>query len=219
MKIRDRAKPKLPPVEPGTYMAVLVYSVDIGEQLCEYKDKAKSYNNQVMLTFELVGETIEVDGKQEPRTLSRTFNIAASKKSGLRKFLEAWRGRQYSDEEFMELDINGFVGAGCQLQVVLNESGEYANVAAMLQLPKGMPAPQHTLPLVGYDMEPWSDEAFATLPEWIQERIKKSTQYQQLHTPTDKIDFPETTSNPNSTGHPPDIAQATSTANKGVNPI
>lgn len=189
MKVKNRAKPKLPPVEPGVYIAVCVYSIDLGEQLCEYKDKGKSYNNQVQLVFELTGETIEIDGKQEPRTLSRTFNFAQSKNSGLRKFIQSWLGKTFSDEAFAEFDTNDLVGMPAQLSVILNESGEYANIDTIMQLPKGMPAPKATLPLIRFDMEPWDDAVFSLLPDWAQEKVKKSTQYQKLHVPTDTVDI------------------------------
>ena len=187
MKIKDRAKPSLPPVPGGTYMAVCVYSIDIGEQLCEFKDKGKSYNNQVMLGFELAGVTIEIDGKQEPRTLGRTFNVAKSKNAALRKFVSAWNAKEYSDEEFMEMDTNELVGKPAMLNVVLNESGEYSNIESVMQVPVGFPAPQATLPLIRFDMEPWDQKAFEALPEWAQERIKKSTQYQKEHAPAETV--------------------------------
>lgn len=188
MKVKNRAKPKLPPVEPGVYIAVCVHSIDLGEQLCEYEDKSKSYNNQVQLVFELVGETIEIDGKQEPRTLSRTLNFTRSKNGGLRKFVQSWLGKTFSDDAFAELDTNDLVGLPAQLSVILNESGEYANIDTIMQLPKGMPAPKATLPLIRFDMEPWDDAAFEQLPDWAKEKVKKSTQYQKLHVPTDSVD-------------------------------
>ncbi len=188
MKVKNRARPKLPPVEPGVYIAVCVYSIDLGEQLCEYKDKTKSYNNQVRLGFELIGETVEIDGKQEPRVLSRTLNFTQSKNGGLRKFVQSWLGKTFTDDEFRELDTNDLVGTPAQLSVVLNESGEYANIDTIMQLPRGMAAPSPASALIRYDMEPWDDDAFAALPDWAQEMIKKSTQYQKLHVPTDPVD-------------------------------
>ena len=67
--------------------------------------------------------------------------------------------------------------------MVLNESGEYANIDTIMQLPRGMAAPSPASALIRYDMEPWDDAAFAALPDWAQEMIKKSTQYQKLHVP------------------------------------
>ena len=189
MKIKDRARPALPPVEPGTYFAVCVYSIDLGEQAGKDRNGQTYYSNKVRLGFELVGETVEIDGKTEPRILGRTFPVSRAKNSGLRKFVESWRGKVFSDDEFGDFDTNNLVGVPAQIGVILNDTGEYANINTVMQLPKGFTAPKATAPLIRYDMEPWSDAAFNALPEWAQEQIKKSTQYQKAHPPKDTIDF------------------------------
>lgn len=185
MKIKDRAKPKTPPVEPGVYMAVCVGVIDLGEQ---YSEKYKNYSNKVKFVWELAGETIEVDGEQKPRQLSKEFTISTSKKGNLRGFLASWNGREYSDEEFGELDLFDQLGKPCQLQVVLNETKEYSNVANLMQLPKGMPAPEAKSEPVMWDMDNWNDAVFESLPEWVQEQIKKSTQYQKNHAPETTVE-------------------------------
>ena len=171
MKIKDRAKPALPPVAPGTYFAVCVYSIDLGEQAGKDRNGQTYYSNKVRLGFELVGETVEIDGKTEPRILGRTFPVSRAKNSGLRKFVESWRGKVFSDDEFGDFDTNNLVGVPAQIGVILNDTGEYANINTVMQLPKGFAAPKATAPLIRYDMEPWSDAAFNALPEWAQEQI------------------------------------------------
>lgn len=184
MKIKDRAKPKTPPVEPGVYVAVCVGVVDLGEQ---YSEKFKNYSNKVKFVWALPGETVEIDGKSEERQLSREFSVATKKTSNLRTFLESWNGRSYSDEEFGELDMFEQVGKPCQLQVVLNDTKEYSNVSNLMPLPKGMPAPTTKTAFFTWDMDNWDDAVFAALPAWTQEQIKKSTQYQKNHAPTESI--------------------------------
>ena len=191
MKIKVRAKPKAPPVEPGVYMAVCVGVVDLGEQ---YSEKFKSYSNKVKFVWALPGETIEIDGKPEERQLSKEFTISASKKGSLRGFLESWNSKNYSDEEFGEVDLFDQIGKACQLQVVLNDTGEYSNVANLMPLPKGMPAPISKTAFFTWDMDAWDDAAFEKLPAWTQEQIMKSTQYQKEHAPDTAIEVkaPET---------------------------
>lgn len=184
MKIKDRAKPKTPPVEPGVYIAICIGVVDLGEQ---YSEKFKNYANKVKFIWELVGETIEVDGEQKPRQLSKEFTFSISQKGSLRAFLGSWNGKEYGDEEFGEVDLFDQIGKACQLQVVLNETGEYANVANLMPLPRGVAAPATSTKPIRWDMESWDDAAFGELPEWIQEQIKKSTQYQKEHAPADSI--------------------------------
>lgn len=185
MKIKDRAKPKVPPVEPGVYMAVCIGFIDLGEQ---YSEMFKSYANKGMYVWELPGETIEIDGETKPRQLSKEFTISASNKSNLRKFIESWNGKSYSDDEFLEFDLFDQIGKPCQLNVKLNESKEYANVDNLMPIPKGFPSPQSDTPHIRWDMDAWNEEVFKELPEWIQDKIKKSSQYQKDHAPADTVE-------------------------------
>ena len=189
MKIKERAKPKAPPVEPGVYMAVCVGVVDLGEQ---YSEKFKSYSNKVKFVWALPSETIEIEGKTEERQLSKEFTVSMSKKGGLRAFLESWNSRTYSDDEFGDVDLFDQLGKPCQLQVVLNDTKEYSNVANLMPLPKGMPAPTTKTALFVWDMDAWDDKVFETLPAWTQEQIKKSTQYQKDHAPETTVEVKET---------------------------
>lgn len=193
MKIGKNVKPSIPPVPGGTYMAVCIYSLGIGEQLCEYKDSTK-YNNQVMIGFELIGQTVEIDGKQEPRVLGRTFNIAKSQNSGLRKFLGSWMGKALTDDEYMSFDTNTLLGKPAMLSVVLNDTGEYANIDGIMQIPAGIPEPKATITPYWFDMDDGFDQAaFEKLPEWAQEKIKKSTEYQKLYVPQEEVKIDQST--------------------------
>ena len=185
MKIKDRAKPKAPPVEPGVYMAVCIGFIDLGEQ---YSEMFKSHSNKGMYIWELPGETIEIDGEQKPRQLSKEFTISSSSKGNLRKFIESWNSKSYSDDEFLDFDLFDQIGKPCQINVVLNESKEYSNVDNIMPIPKGFPAPTTDTKQIRWDMEQWDDEVFKELPEWIQDKIKKSTQYQKDHAPNTVVE-------------------------------
>lgn len=185
MKIKDRAKPKTPPLEPGAYPAVCIGVIDLGEQ---YSEKFKNYSNKVQIVWELPTETIEVDGKQEPRQLSKEFTISASKKGNLRAFISSWNSKTYSDEEFLELDLFDQIGRACQVNVVLNETGEYANIESAIPLMKGYSVPQSNTDTIRWDMDHWDDAVFQALPEWVQGKIKKSTQYQKNHAPDTAVE-------------------------------
>lgn len=186
MKIGSRAKPAIPPVEPGTYFAVCIGSVDLGEQETTYNNKTK-YVNQVQLIFELPGELIEVDGEMQPRWLSRRFTVSSSNKSNLRKFVEAWLAKKFSDQEFPEFDTNDLVGRPAMLSVVLSEDGQYANIVSAAALPKGVPAPVAKSPFIRFDIDNWDDKTFDTMPEYLQELIQNSTQYKSAHMPVEEV--------------------------------
>ena len=185
MRIKDKAKPKLPAMEPGVYMGICMGVIDLGEQ---YSELFKKYSNKIQFVFEFPTETVEVDGKQEPRQLSKEFTISASKKASLRSFLSAWNGKNYSDEEFAEVELFDQLGKACMVNVVLSENGEYSNIESVMPLIKGMPVPESHTAHIKWDMDAWDDEVFQKLPEWVQEKIKKSTQYQKDHAPATTVE-------------------------------
>lgn len=186
MKLGSRAKPAIPPVEPGTYFAVCIGAVDLGEQETTYNNKTR-YTNQLQIIFELPSELIEIDGEEQPRQLSRRFAVSLSTKSNLRKFIETWYGKKFTDDAIREFDTRELLGKPAMLSVVLSEDGNYANIASAAALPKGMEAPKAKSELIDFDVEDWDDAAFQKLPEWLQELVKKSTQYKSDHLPEDEV--------------------------------
>jgi hypothetical protein len=50
-----------------------------------------------------------------------------------------------------------------------------------------MPAPSSTTAFFTWDMDHWDDAAFEKLPQWTQDQIKKSTQYQKEHVPQSDV--------------------------------
>lgn len=186
MKVKERARAAIPPVEPGTYFAVCIGVVDLGEQETNFNNKTR-YTNQVQIIFELPEELIEVDGEQQPRWLSRKFTVSASAKGSLRPFIEAWQGKKFSDEGFADFELFDLVGKAAMLSVVLSEDGQYANIAGAAALPKGLPAPKAKSEFITFDVEAWDQAAFERLPEYLQELIKNSSQYKREHAPEGEV--------------------------------
>lgn len=201
MIIGMRAKPAIPLVDEGTYTAICVGIYDLGEQQVEWQGKTK-YSNRVRITFELVGETVEIDGETKPRHVSREFSVAAGKNSNLRKFITAWRGKAFSDGEFLEFNMDTLLGRPAMVQIVHSEDGQYANVDGVMRLPKGMPTPTTETELHLFNIDDFTEEDFKALPDFLQEKVKNSTQYQQMHAPEDEVDFPEEEQEENPTPAP-----------------
>lgn len=193
LKIKKKSGASVPPMEAGTYPAVCIGIVDLGEQ---YSEMFKKYSDNLLIIWEIPSQTIEIDGEDKPRWLSKDFAASLHEKSGLHKMLVSWRGKAFTEKELTE-DENGFMqfsvldmlGTGCFLQVIVEEkdSGSYNRITSVISLPAGMAPPTTETPLIAFDMDAWDDEVFNSLPEWIQDRIKKSTQYQKLHVPTDPV--------------------------------
>src|SRR6185369_175718 len=64
-------------------------------------------------------------------------------KAKLRKDLEAWRGRIFTFDELAGFDLESVIDVPCLLSVVHRQGskgGKFANVGAVMKLPKGMHA-------------------------------------------------------------------------------
>lgn len=194
LRIKKKSGSSLPPMEAGTYPAVCVGVVDLGEQ---YSETFKKYSDKLLVIWEIPSQTIEIDGEQKPRWLSKDFSASLHEKSNLYQTLVSWRGKSFTEQElavdgngFMQFSVLDMLGTGCFLQVIVEErdSGTYNRITSVIALPAGMEAPATQTPLLAFDMDAWDDETFNALPEWVRNRIKKSTQYQKLHAPTDPVD-------------------------------
>ena len=172
------------PVAGGSYLAVCVYSIDLGEQLHKYADSS-NYHNDVLLGWELCGFTYAEDGEQKPYDVTATYTASMDERSKLRKTIEGWNGRKMTDAELEGFQTNDLVGRTAMLGIVINEKG-YNNINSVQPIPEymiqqGMPMPQATIPYITFDLEPWDQQAFEALPEWARKRVMKSTEYQKLY--------------------------------------
>jgi hypothetical protein len=182
-------KPTYPPMEAKPYPAVCVGIYFIGEQETHYKNRT-GFKDQIVFTFEFPTVTLEIDGEQKPRQLSRTYNYLAGEKSNLRKMLSSWIGRDVGDAGILTFDSSLYLGHSALVQVVKKDNG-YNDIASVMALPEGMPDPTTQTPLREFNVNDWDDAVFQTLPEWIQARIQRSTQYKEGHTPAEAVDFPD----------------------------
>jgi len=128
--------------------------------------------------------TIDVDGKEMPMTISKSYTVSLHEKAGLRKDLSAWRGRDFTDEEAKAFDVSKLIGAYCMVNVTTSENNgkTYSNVGGLTPLPSALknakPAPVHGHVLFNLD-EP-NMAVFATFHEKLQEVIKSSPEWKAI---------------------------------------
>lgn len=172
------------PIEEGTYFALCYGLIDVGD---EYSEKFDKCAPKFMILWELMGAgTVTVDGKEVNRTVSKRYSKSLNPKSNLRKDLRAWRGREFTDEELKRFDMCNILGAPCQIQIVnTNSNGKvYSNIAAIMNLPKGMPKPTPTEEKIYWDFEDCEieDDAWNRIPKWVQDVIRNNETYQYITT-------------------------------------
>lgn len=127
------------PIPAGTYMAVCTQIVDLGLQ--PGSAQYPSPKHKIMVRFEIPSERIQIDGKDLPAIISTRYTASMNEKAILRKHLESWRGRKFTDQEAEDFDVEKLLGVSVMLSVVHSEKGgkTYADIAALSAVPKNMP--------------------------------------------------------------------------------
>jgi hypothetical protein len=122
----------------GAHAAVCCDIIDLGVLSITYAGVTKK-QHKIWIVWQL--EELRDDGK--PHTVRKRYTLSLHEKSALRKDLESWRGRKFSEEELNGFDVELLLSAPVYLNVIHaeKEGMTYANVASMMRLPKGMQAP------------------------------------------------------------------------------
>lgn len=160
------------PIEPGVYVGIVINVIDLGIQKNEKFNKEAQ---KVLFTFELPKQTIEIDGEEKPRLISKQYTLSLHEKAKLRGDLETIRSKKFTDEEINKgFNVFEMIGNNCQLQVEHNENG-YATIVSVMALPKGAEKLELSNEPITFDIQ--HDDIPEGIPEWVQNLIKKSKEY------------------------------------------
>jgi hypothetical protein len=116
--------------------------------------------------------------------IKKSYTKSLHEKAGLRKHLESWRGKSFTEEEAKGFDIEKLLGVYCMINVTSDEHDgkTYSNVAAISPLPSALknakPAGVH--PFVVFDIDAPDMAVYATFHEKTQEYIASSTEWKAL---------------------------------------
>jgi hypothetical protein len=175
------------PVPAGNYVARCFSMVHIGTAKDTFEGREK-LSNKVRLTFELPTETKEFkEGEGEkPFTVSKEFTLSMHEKAGLRKSLESWRGKGFTEEEAKAFDITKLLGKPCMLNIIHKEKqggGVNAVISSISSMPKGLQCPDQVNPNFEFSVAEFDIQKFATLPEFLQTKIKETNEYKAMNQP------------------------------------
>jgi hypothetical protein len=125
------------PAPEGTWSAVCVDVVDLGVLEVAFGGKKKKQHK-----IRIVWQIEEVSADNKPYTAQRRYTNSLHEKASLRRDLESWRGKKFTDQELQGFDVETVLGVPCILNVIheVKEGTPYANVASIMRLPKGIPA-------------------------------------------------------------------------------
>lgn len=119
------------PAPTGVHIGVCVDVVDLGMKPTPWGDKHK---------IRVVWQIEELMDNGKPFLVSKPYTLSLNEKANLRKDLESWRGRAFTEQESDGFDMEAVIGKNCLLNVQQKVTGEntYANVTGVMPLKRGM---------------------------------------------------------------------------------
>lgn len=158
------------PLPAGSHVARCISVIGLGTQ------PATIYPStyKVMLSWEVPTETVKVEGKERPMTISKEYTLSLGKKSNLRKDLEGWRGREFTPEELQGFAVEKVLDQVCMINVIhktSNTGSTYAAITGISRTPKGLKCDERFHALTHYEIEMGKNDVYKALPEWVRKKI------------------------------------------------
>jgi hypothetical protein len=131
LTISEGGSTDFPKLEKGIYQGTCFRIVDLGTSDQTY-GKEVSKKTRLCITFEITdaidpetNETLMEDGR--PYAVSKTYTASLHEAAALRKHLESWRGKSFTDEELGGFDVTDLLGCTARIEVGHTEaSAEHA---------------------------------------------------------------------------------------------
>lgn len=132
---------KLAQAPAGVHAAVCVDEIDMGKLPNRFDPEAAP-----VPTVRLMWQIAEEDPKTgHGYIVKKDYRASLHEKSGLRKDLQAWRGREFTFDELVGFDLENIIGVSCMLNMVEktgSKGGKFTNISSIMPLMKGIPKPE-----------------------------------------------------------------------------
>jgi hypothetical protein len=151
--------------------------VDYGSQEGSYNGKPTKPKRKIAMRFELHGDTQLPDGRRCP--LARPSPCLPAPRARYEPFMEGWRGKSFTDNEFEAFDLRNMLGKPAIITVV--EDGEYRVINGCSRLLAGMQAPAQVNPSLFFSLDEYDPAVFDKLSDKVKELIQKSPEWKALN--------------------------------------
>ena len=167
--------------EEGVYTARCYKMVDVGTQTTTGQYGTKE-QRQVYIYWELLtdddDEPVFMEDGKTVFSIFNSYTLSMNQKANLRKHLDAWRGKKFTEEEAAEFDITKLLGTYCKIQITHTTSKDgqktYANVNTIMATKK---RPEGVNELIAFSIENPDAEVFESLPQWLQDKIESAPEW------------------------------------------
>ncbi len=126
----------------GQFAAVCVDTIDLGEKLEQFPGSDPKTVHKAVILFR-TGEKNDAGALID---VGVEYTVSMNEKANLRKFLEAMRGKRYTDEQAAAgVPLHKLVGHAALISIAHQQSRAgrtYAKLQAVMPLPKAMVAPE-----------------------------------------------------------------------------
>lgn len=161
------------------YTARCYRILDLGTQIGPEIFGSKK-QHKVMLSWELIGKDDpkmqEGDNKGKPFSIHQKYSVSLSERATLRRDLESWRGKPFTNSELAGFDLTNVLGQYCTIQVVHSEDGKYANIGSIMKFKGDKPEPVN--PDLVFDIDAPDMQVFETLSDSIKGQIMQAPEWQ-----------------------------------------
>lgn len=176
--------------QPGMHLARCYRIIDLGTQKSEYMGQVK-YLHKVMLGWEIHGvddngQPIRMkDGR--PFAIFKNYTLSWADKATLRKDLQSWRGRPFTEAEMQKFDLKNVLGAWCMLNVIerpgKSDGKMYTNIDGVTPVPaiykqSGLPEGVNKTEL--FNLAEPDMTMFEGFSDNLKTKIKSSPEWQKL---------------------------------------
>jgi hypothetical protein len=133
------ADSKFRPHPDGQFVAQCVDAIDLGEKVEDYPGTPEKLAHKCALVFRT--------GEKNPETgdlidIAQEFTVSMGEKANLRKALESWRGKPYTEAQIAEgVPIHKLTGNYALIAVAHKQSGKgrtYAFIQSIVPVPAAM---------------------------------------------------------------------------------
>ena len=165
----------------GVHPAICIAILDLGTQTSKY-----GAQRQVRIMHELPF-SLMADGK--PHITLRNYNATLGKGSDLRRDLESWRGKAFSEKEAEEFDLYNLLGKQCQINYTPGKDGDGMFVTGIMPIPRrpdgkpmiDMPSETHNaLKFLELSFDRFDDKVFDSLSDKTRQKIADSPEFKRL---------------------------------------
>jgi len=173
----------------GNHLARCYRIVDLGSQKKEYMGELK-IQRQLTIGWEV--HAVSDDGTPllmkdgRPYAVFKNYTHSWSENANLRKDLQSWRGKAFTDKELQRIDLSTILGKWCMLNVIERpgkKGGVFSNVDSINPVPAvikqgGLPEPVNLLEMFNLDKPDM--KVFEGLSNSLKEKIMQSPQWQKI---------------------------------------